>query len=219
MSRSNDPGFGRGETFYSGRTIDTNNLEGTELEGLTKEFEDVNWADVASAKSRRTNRRVLCRLMRNMSGVALLGGRLAVSDTASPARVTGYAITTAQGRIVPVDEFLPSAGVPHGDLFWSVIKGPWLGKTTVAAQGSTVGQGDVMVAATGSAGSTAAAATTSECGRVAEQAFAAPTDGASTTAFVNQLRNQVGTAMSARTTAETNADILIDVDLRWGAEL
>lgn len=218
MSRDNDPGFQRGETFYQGSTIDTNNLQGASLEGVTKVFEDLDYSTFG-AKLPRTSKPVVCRVFRNMAGVNLLPKNLVQAGTGptNQFRIAGTGVTTAAPRLVAVDEFLPAAGVPNGDLFWGVIKGTAMLKTTVGALATLISAGDRLVGATGSAASTAAAATTNESGRVAEQVFAAPTDAASTAAFVAQLQNEVGVALSTRTTAETNADILVDVNLGWAA--
>ena len=42
MSRDENPPWSRGETFYNGETIDTNDLGGTNLEGKEWVFEDFN---------------------------------------------------------------------------------------------------------------------------------------------------------------------------------
>lgn len=216
MSRENDAPFPRGTTYYQGRTIDTSNYEGTELEGIRRTFEDIDLS-AAGAKTRRTARDVVCQLMRNTCGITLLPGDLVTCSTANPPRVNGNADSAADARCVLVDEYLPSTGVPNGDLFWAVIRGPGMAKTPPVAGGfsATIAAGDVLVAATGSAASTAAAATTNDNASVAKQVFAAPTDAGSTATFVAQLNNRIGVAMSARTTAETNSDILVDMNVVW----
>lgn len=213
MSRDNSPPFGRGETYYGGRSIDTANLEGTELEGITKEFEDLDYS-AAGAKTPRSNTRVVCRIFRNSTGVAILGKEVCHVSTTNQFRVDGKVKTAAEQRPVVVDEFLPSAGCPNGDLFWGVLKGRAIVKNSVA-QAIAFAVGDELVAATGSAASTAAAATTNEHGRVNKQSFSAPTDAGSTTTFRNQMYGLIGQALTARTTAETNAEVLVDVNLAW----
>lgn len=216
MSRNNDAPFQRGTTFYQGRTIDTSNYDGVELEGMRRTFEDIDLT-AAGAKTRRTSRLVVCQIVRNTCGIALLPGDLVTLSTANPPRVNGNVITAAAARCVLVDEYLPSGGVPNGDLFWAVIRGPGMAKTPPVAGGfsATIAAGDVLVAATGSAASTAAAATTNDNASVAKQVFAAPTDANSTATFVGQLNNRIGVAMSARTTGETNSDILVDMNVIW----
>lgn len=217
MSRNNSQMFGRGETYYGGRTIDTSNYEGVELEGIRKVFEDLDYSAQNQARTPRSGYKVVCQVMRNTSGIALLPGDLVTCTTANPARVDGNADSAADARAVFVDEFLPTSGVPNGDLFWAVIRGPVMAKTPPVAGGfsAAISAGDVLVAATGSAASTAAAATTNDNASVAKQVFAAPTDAGSTTTFTNQLLNAVGRAMSARTTANTNADILVNANCLW----
>lgn len=215
MSRNNDPPFDRGTTHYgTDRTIDTNNLEGAELEGVVRLFEDLNYS-AAGAKTRRTNRRVLCMLIRNFCGINILPGQVVTCSTANPPRVNGNADSAAEDRCVFVDEWLPSSGVRHGDLFWAVLRGPVLSRTPPVAGVANIAAGAKIVAATGASASTAATATTNDNGSVAPQVLAAPTDAGSTTTFSNQVQNKLGYAMSARTTSETNAAILIDANISW----
>ena len=123
MSRDNVSTPGRGETWYQGGTIDTNNLAGTEVEGQTKIFEDLNWGAAGIKTVRTSARSVVCRLVRNMSGVTLFAKQLVQLDTNLTTRITGR-LATLFGEAYPIDEFLPASGVPHGDLCWIVIGGP-----------------------------------------------------------------------------------------------
>ncbi len=214
MARDNSPPFPRGGTYYAGRTINTSDLEGVELEGIEREFEDKSWNSTGAPY--RTNRMVLCRIMRNMTTVALLPKRVGVVTLSSPNRVVGYCNTTAQKLACVVDEFLPAAGVPYGDLFWGVVRGPAVVKSETTPT-NAIAVDDILVAATGAAASTGAtaAATTGDAGRVTKQALAAPTDAGSTTTYTNQVQNRLGYALSASTTSQTNNDVLAIVDLRW----
>jgi hypothetical protein len=202
----------RGETWYQGGTIDTDNLAAVEREGDTKIFEDVDWSNTAGVKPHRSGRKVVCRLVRNMSGITLYGKRLVTLDPTNPGRVTGFADTTAE-ECYPTDEFLPAAGVPNGDLFWIVISGPAVVLTpmTGAEFGATsIVAGDRIISLTTSGASTAAG-TTGVPGRAAGFVFVASTTIAQMTDLVNLATNHVGRAMSAKTSGQTNSDLLIDV--------
>jgi hypothetical protein len=99
-----------------------------------------------------------------------------------------------------VDEFLPAAGVPANDLFYIVVRGPATVITSLSDMSADVVVGDRLVAIT----AVTSGATTS--GRVQ------PLPGAtSSTALANEILNTVGYALSAKTTANTNADLLVEV--------
>jgi hypothetical protein len=222
MARQENPPFGRGETFYNGGTIvslgisgaGSANYGGPQMEGKEWEFEDVSYNNPGQvgAKPNRTNRMCLCRIVRNVSGINLLPGRLAnftlnASDQLNGgqdfgAEVDGYASTTAQFVGGVIDEWLPAAGVPAFDLFWLVVRGPSSVLTDLAAGiNNNIAVGDVLVALT---------AATSQCttaGRVGEQAITAT----STSPLALQVMNFIGRALSAVTTAQTNASILAEI--------
>lgn len=204
MPRTENPPFARGETFYQGRTIDTNDLGGLQHEGKVWEFEDIDLSvGTVGAKPARTNRTVKCLCVRNVSGIALLPKRLVVFQTAgtdgryAAGRVAGYTSVTNQ-RGYPVDEWLPAAGVPNNDLFWIVIEGPSLCITDLApGAGNLISVGSFV------------------------DALTAATSGATTAGRVEIIANltssaafRVGMALSATTTGNTNADILVDVG-KW----
>lgn len=215
MSRDNDALWERGGTYYAGQSINLSDLKGSELEGREIMFEDVVLSGIPGALvPRLKNRHVCVRVFRNMSGVALLPKEVVFADPAAQTRVIGRVNTNAKALPVLVDEFLPTAGVPAGDLFYGVVRGPALAKTPVA--GSAIPAGSLVVGATGSGATTAAAATTNECGRVAIRSFTAPTNIASAATLADELfLGAVGTAVTARTVGETNSDILIDVNIHW----
>lgn len=208
---------GRGETWYEGETPDTANLKGVELEGQVKVFEDINWGD-RGIKSYRSARPVVCRLVRNMSGITLLPKRLVQLDPANNYnRVTGYAATLAS-YAVPVDEFLPATGVPNGDLFWVVVAGPATILTPVAGatfDNGNINKGDIVNAATAAAST--GTGTTGVAGRITGVSIGAFTTAAQFQLLRDVAANMVGRALSARTTGETNADLLVDVCTKPGA--
>lgn len=167
--------------------------------------------DVRGQKSRPTNKTITAIALRNITGAALLGKRIArLTRTAgySPVEsVDQYAISLAERGIVIVDSWLPSAGVPDDYIFWGIIEGPCEVLTPVAGAGfnaTSIAVGDLLVAATG------ATSNNSDYGRIAGFALANNTDAAG--AFA-QARNTVGTALSARTSGNTNADLLINAKI------
>jgi hypothetical protein len=211
MSRDNASAPEVGQTLYNGTTIDTARLKGLNLEGQTKDFEDIQWDSAESAKPTRTGsapgRKVRRMLVRNMSGITLYGKRLVVLNPLTK-RIEGFATTTAQ-LCFPLDEFLGSAGLPHGDMGWIVISGPAIVRTLMTGQTANIAAGDLIVAATSSAASTAAG-TTGVPGRPDSISITALTTAAQGLAVLNHARNAF-TALSAATTGQTNADLLVDV--------
>lgn len=199
MARNENPPFERGATFYNGETIDANDLGGLGIEGMEWVFED---RDPGSA-TQRTNRPVRCRVLRNTSAGALLPKRLGRFEAGAGefgSRVDGYA-TTLAAEAVPIDEYLPAAGVPVNDLFWGVIEGPAVILTTLAGDATNVfSVGNWGVAATAAT----SGATTS--GRIEVQVLTG-----ATAALANQVMNRIGRALTAATTANTDTDVLFDV--------
>ena len=170
-------------------------------------FKNTNPSDELAPRS---NGDVKAVLVRNVSGVALLP-KLGVSWKAGKrgTEVDGYVNETGGELAGVVDDHLGSAGVPNNDVFWVIYDGPCLCTTTAAAGAtSNIAEGDTVQAATA-----AASTHSTTAGRVQGHNSAGPISAAETTngyAF-KLLRNAIGHAMSARTTAETNNDILVDV--------
>ncbi len=196
MARDEAALFGRGQT--AGVTAST---DLTSWEGVEKVFEDL---DYTNPPKRRTNRKVLCRCVRNMSGIALLPKRL-VSFKAGTngTQVDGYARTiAAEGW--PVDEWLPAAGVADKDLFWIVLQGPSNVLTALPGDATNViVEGERLIAAT------AATSQATTAGRIRTPDYTLSSGTGSS--MVDQATNYVGRALSAKTTANTNADVLVDV--------
>jgi hypothetical protein len=195
--------FLRGETYYGGLTIDTNNLgDGKVLEGKEYHFPDVN--PVTGAYN--SGRTVKCRIVRNRSGIALLPGRvvsyaLTAAGYATGLAVDGYTTVTAGRPAGVVDEYLPTAGVPNGDLFFIVIEGPTSIRSSLSGNATNVfAVGDVAVALT------AATSQATTAGRIAPQDLTG-----ATAPLANQVQNALGYAMSAATTANTNQLVRFDL--------
>lgn len=214
MARNENPPFGRGETYYQGRTIDSNDLGGTHLEGMEWEFEDLDYS-VQGVKTPRSGKRVRCRLVRNASGIALLPKRAVIyQETAGNflKRVDGYGNITADMIAGIVDEWLPSAGVSANDLFWIVVEGPTNCLTDLAgADNNVIGIADHIIALT------AATSQATTAGRVYSWNAALTFTSTQTTdgTLGKVLHNIIGQSLSAKTTANTNASVLVDLKKRW----
>ncbi len=209
MARDDAPPFGRGETFYgvSGLTPDSNNLGGAQWEGKTWVFEDIDYTSgTVGAKPTRSGRYVKCMAVRNVSGITLLPKRLVslqLSGKFFLGRVDGYTTITAQ-QGYPVDEFLPSTGVINYDVFWIVVDGPAMCLTDIAAATATgvINVGDALVSLT------AATSQATTAGRIMPQDLASGVTGAT---LAIQVQNKLGYALSAKTSANTNSSILVDI--------
>lgn len=207
MGFLSEPPFPRGQTL--GNTTTTQNLQ---IEGAEYWFTDEDLSAVGPVKPLRSGRRVRCRVVRNDSGVTLYPKRTVVlaSDhgtggVTSTASVLGEARNDAQQCYV-VDEYLSSTtGVPAGDLFYVVVDGPTVAtQTTVADATGTITVGDLLVAVTAT---TAAMTDGSTGGRVRKLDNAATTG---VTAVVQSLFAVIGRALSTKSSASTNTDILIN---------
>lgn len=175
--------------------------------GIERCFEDYEYSD-ANRLDRRTHHTVTCRLVRNTSGIALLPKRL-VKYKAGTNRteVDGYVTTTANDgdTCAVVDEWLPSAGVPNNEYFWVVVCGPTLVLTSLAGDAENViSETGVLV------GLTAATSQATTAGRVIAQDLTGATD-----VLGNQLNGGFARALSAKTTDNTNNDLLVYLSNRW----
>ena len=211
MAIGETPPFPRGKTRYDGDTITSTNLGGVTEEGKEYFFVDYDMSTSPPYKT-RTDRIVKCRLVRNASGIALLPKRLVrYQKTAGnyKKRVDGYCAITAEDWAGVVDEWLTSAGVPNNDLFYIAISGPTnvLMPLAEAEFTGAVAIGDALVALT------AATSQATTAGRVAEQDFSG--SNVTGSALANQVMNMIGRALTARTTANTNTDMLVDLHYRF----
>lgn len=183
MARDENLPFQRGKTWYGGRTIDPTQYGAVNLEGKTWVIEDRIYGSGQFVK---------LMVVRNSGTFNLLPKRLVVPDPAYYAkRVIGYTNTVGQAGW-PVDELLPAAGVPPGDLFYVVVSGPAAVLTDLASgAGSVIAVGDPLVSiAAATSGATSA-------GRVA-------TISAASTNIPLTTLNVVGRATAAATTSNTN---------------
>ena len=137
--------------------------------------------------------------MRNEAGITLEPKR-AVKWQAGyrGTRVDGYCSSTAEECAGVVDDQLSSSGVAANDLFYIVRNGPCFVKTDLAGGAANViAEGDLLVALT------AASSQATTAGRIAS--------GSSANAA--HVLNRLGKAMAAATTAQTNHDLLVDLDI------
>lgn len=155
-----------------------------------------------------------CMAIRNRSGVTLYGKRFASLDTAAGLTevtdVKGYADTLAEPLCVLIDENLATNGVADKDIFWGVIDGV---ATTLTPETGAAFNGDIAAGAV-LVGATAASSTGSTTGgRVSNVTFTAATAGNTSNGYdgFRMALNTLGTALSARTTGETSADLLVKV--------
>lgn len=184
---------------------------GENLEGKEYYVSDEDLS-VAGVKTRRTSRMIKLRVVRNVSGGLLLPKRIARFQQTGPylgSRVDGMTFVT-NGRGYPIDEYLPATGVPDGHLFYVVVEGPAAVLTPIAGSefNGDIAVGDKLVALT------AATSGATTAGRVAKMNITGSTQTADYTAIIEAAANFIGHALSAKTTGNTNSDILVDVG-KW----
>lgn len=202
MARDESPPFPRGGTYFGGNTADS--TSGAHYEGKEYVFEDKDYSATAGgASSIRTNRFVRCRIVRNVAAAALLPSRLVTYRASGDygAAVDGYARTTAADYAGVTDEWLPAAGVPVNDLFYIVIEGP----TTVYSD-LAGGANNVLTVGLKVVALTAATSGATTAGRIAPQDLTG-----ATSVLADQIQHKVGAACTAKTTANTNTLVLIEV--------
>lgn len=196
--------FDLGKTYYEGRTIDTTssyaNVGGITLEGSKSQFQ--NHQVLAAGTSLRltlVDAPMLVKVVRNVSGIALLPGRMVVYKTGTnQKRVDGYTSTTAQSCAGIVDPFLPAAGVADGDLFFIVLEGVIPVRRQLSNSAADDAEDDILYAIT------AATSQATTAGRFTRWVGTfTPTETTDGSAFRIQ-RNAIGLAASACTTAGTN---------------
>lgn len=171
-----DPGFPRGSVLgILWKAYDAENGDGSHVLGIRKEFLDVT----PSTGVVNSNRPVECICVKNTSGSALLPGQVAKFKLAPTASVGWSGIigevdglATASDRLVGVvDEYLPAAGVPNGEVFWLVVRGP---ATVRKTTGAAIAAGDVL-STTATAGSVATGTVNTQLGFAITAAASADT--------------------------------------------
>lgn len=193
----------RGKTYFGGSP--SSSTDGAGVLGVMMDFDDVTPG--SGVRAPRSNRRTTCILVRNASGIALLPKRTARWKSGSKFKeVDGYTTTTAAEAAGVIDEHLPAAGVAANDLFWLAVKGPSLMLTDLAGGvNNSVALNDVLIAMT------AVTSQSTTAGRIAPWGLTATSTQTTDGTYTNYLLHYLGRALSARTTANTNADILVDL--------
>lgn len=135
--------------FSRGRTAGVSSTQGSSFIGVEKWSLD----EEPRPGGRKSNRIVKCVAIRNTSGSALLPKQLVkFKASALLTEVDGTADNTAGLVVGVVDEYLPAAGCPVGDVCWVVVKGP----TTVLKTTTAISTAGTAVGASTTAGSVAA---------------------------------------------------------------
>lgn len=205
------PNFELGET-YKGKD-DAGNLINSHWLGQIHEFpyNNQSGSQVRGNRKRLTGRTIKAICLRNESGLTLLGKRLArLTRTAGYSllqSVDGYCAVEAEALCVIVDPQLSSTGVADDDIFWGIISGP---AVVLTPEAGSAFNGDIAVGAR-LIGATAASTGTSVAGRFSNVSIANATDAQGA---IDQANNLIGFAMSARTTGETNSDLLINACIK-----
>lgn len=206
MAKHENLPFPVGQTFFGDQTPDT--AVGGHLEGKEYEIEDLDYSATGGAKPHRTGRLRTMRIVRNTSGISLLPKRLAILETTAGkdavGQVDGYSRLTAAGNCFPIDEFLPSTGVAANDLFYVCVGGPATVLTALEGDANNVHSVGGWVVAL-----TAVTSQSTTAGRVKPQDLTG-----ATSVLGNEVQHRLGRALSARTTANTGADLLVDVT-KW----
>lgn len=205
MTTLNTGYMGLGETLQG--TDSGANLINSDKLGLVVEFKTF----AQDVRRRGTPTRpgfgasIFAVLLRNTSGAALLPKRMALLSATAGYKPLQEAINYASARgernSVLIDPWLASAGVAANDIFWGIIGGPAIVKTPIAgsAFAGDIAVGNWLVNTTG----TTTGATTS--GRLGNITVANATDAQG----AYDASAAVGRALSARTTGETDADLLV----------
>jgi len=120
-----DPSFARGQTLgiTSTNVYDASVGDGAHLLGVRKTFRDEN----PQTGALLSNHTVDCICVKNSSGRALLPRELVSLKVDGSKLYLGdveFGPASANSLVGVVDEYLPSAGVPNGEVFWIVVKGP-----------------------------------------------------------------------------------------------
>lgn len=193
MSRLNDLPFPRGSTFWGGATV-ADSTSGAQLEGKEYLVED-------NELYNNTGSYVKLRIVRNIAAFTLAPKRLLRTVAGKTGQSDGYANSNPQTVLGVVDQAY-TGNIAINDLFYCVVEGPCLVKTPLAGDvTNSIAVGDWLVNATGAT----SGATTG--GRAADISLAG-----ATAVLGNQILYAFGQAMSAATTANTDADLLTFVD-------
>ena len=173
---TSDPGFARGSVLgILWKAYDAENGDGSHVIGMRKEFLDIT----PSTGVVNSNRAVECICVKNASAAALLPGQVAKFKLAATSGLTSGGIigevdglAGASDKLIGVvDEYLPAAGVPVGEVFWLVVRGP---STVRKTTGAAIAAGDTL-STTATTGSIATGTTNTQLGYAITAAASADT--------------------------------------------
>lgn len=209
MLTTNAP-FELGETLKG--TDDNGNLINAAKLGM-KYMLPYNDLTGPTPAKRKTGMPIYAIILRNLSGATLYGKRLAsLKKTAGfnlVEAVDGYNITLYQTPCIAIDPYLVTGGVAANDLFWGIFSGPTILTSPLAGadfKALNIAVGDNLVAATGI---TTGAITS---GMVAGVSIANATDAGGA---LSAAMGRIGYALSALTSGQTNADLLVDMAVQF----
>ena len=150
---------------------------------------------------------VRLRIVRNSAGIALEGKRLVTFKAGKlGTEVDGYARRPA-AHCYPIDHTYTTT-MPANSLMYIVVEGPTLILTGLAGDATNVFSADDFVMCLTGATSQATTA-----GRIGAGTFAITGNTAPT--LVAEIFGQLGRALTARTTANTNSGTLVMMKGRW----
>lgn len=190
-------------TAADGTTLINDHLLGTECWHPAKNTS----TPIRGNKGRLVGAPIRAIAVRNTSGVTLYGKRVGRCERTAGydllKEVDGYASTLSLAHVGIIDSYLPSSGVAANDIFWLIVEGPCTVLTPAAGAGFSgdIAVGNWLVSAT------AASSQTTTAGRVSNVTLPGQTGDTST---FNAVMNVLGRALSARTTGETEAELLIE---------
>jgi hypothetical protein len=196
-----DAPFDLGSTFAGTRNGE---LINTDLEGQEFNFPiSEKIATSLGIKGRTSGRQIRARIMRNTTGAALLGKRLArvgKTSVSASTKVTEYAGDEGEKYVFPIDPFLPAAGVADDDLFYVILRGPvgLLTPRTVGDIDSAIVAGDSIM-----------------CSADDEGRIVTAVDFGSISSAFDGTGHVIGTALGAAGATAVNTEVIVDIALPW----
>lgn len=123
-SLHSSPPMERGTTAYDGSEIDLEDLSFADLIGREWLFPDLDYS--SEQCEFKSDRLIICRLVRNTGSSPLLPGRRARFMDAGAfsiyrAMVDGHDGGKRAEYVPTIDEYLPKTGVPPGDCCWVIM--------------------------------------------------------------------------------------------------
>ncbi len=197
----------RGSTYYGAdatQALVTAHADNPNVEGIHRIFKN---KDPSNLTNLRDGGEVEMIAVRNVSGIALKPKRLVQWAAGKEgSQVDGYTETEWIQVAGVIDEQLPAAGCRDDDICWIAIRGRHLVETSAdggATGAEAIGVGEWLVALS------AANSTNVTLGGAPQTLLLASTAATQS----KQLQNKFGIALTAKTTAETAEDMLVDLKI------